>query len=186
MRRRRSDRPQLDYSRTAGENNADAMELGDGPFRGTLAGMAMILRGIRIAWLIVCVVTCCLITYSWVRSYSVGESYAFRDGHRYLIRCGWLYIDETFSLPSLRHMPSVQESLDQHFSGERREFLILGDPRNVRVDGKGKAVPYVVLFLIVATLGGAPWIFRRYSLRTLLVAMTLVAVVFGWGVWLLD
>jgi len=47
-------------------------------------------------------------------------------------------------------------------------------------------VPHWFLALFVATIGAMPWIgwSNKYSLRTLLIAMTLVAVVLGLIVWL--
>ena len=45
---------------------------------------------------------------------------------------------------------------------------------------------YVPVFLTFASIGAVPWVFtiRRFSLRTLLIATTLVAVVLGLIVWL--
>jgi hypothetical protein len=44
-------------------------------------------------------------------------------------------------------------------------------------------VPMWFFMLVSGGLAIAPWIFRRYSLRTLLVAMTLVGVCLGAIVW---
>ena len=141
-----------------------------------------VFRWLQIAWATLFGLVCLLILYAWVRSYSVGDSFAFRDGHRFLLLQGKIHIDETFSLP---HIPSTKKLLERHFRAERSEYYVVGDPAKVQVDGRGKSVHFAVPFLVAAALGGAPWIFRRYSLRTLLVATTLVAAILGWIVWLL-
>ena len=48
------------------------------------------------------------------------------------------------------------------------------------------AVPYWFLALIAAAFGVIPWLLwsNRFSLRTMLIATTLIAVVLGLGVWL--
>src|SRR4029079_17832640 len=46
------------------------------------------------------------------------------------------------------------------------------------------AVPHLLLATIVAIVGLAPWTKRRFTLRTLLIATTLVAVVLGAIVWM--
>ena len=45
-------------------------------------------------------------------------------------------------------------------------------------------VPYWPVVLVCSALAGVPWLPARFSLRTLLVATTLVAVVLGMIVWL--
>jgi hypothetical protein len=51
--------------------------------------------------------------------------------------------------------------------------------------GKGHMVPYWAIVLPSAALASVPWIrwSKRFSLRTLLIATTLVAVVLGVVVW---
>jgi hypothetical protein len=52
-------------------------------------------------------------------------------------------------------------------------------------DRCGIQVPYWFIVLVTAAFSVAPWIqwSKRFSLRTLLIAMTLVAVVLGLVVW---
>lgn len=45
-------------------------------------------------------------------------------------------------------------------------------------------VPYWSLILLAALIGSIPWISFRFSLRTLLIAVTLVAVGLGFIVWM--
>jgi hypothetical protein len=45
------------------------------------------------------------------------------------------------------------------------------------------AVPHRLLAMIIATIGLASWLRRRFTLRTLLIATTVVAVVLGLIVW---
>ena len=44
--------------------------------------------------------------------------------------------------------------------------------------------PYLLPFLIVVLVATAPWLRRSFSLRTLLIATTLVAIGLGLIVWL--
>jgi hypothetical protein len=47
------------------------------------------------------------------------------------------------------------------------------------LDGVIAYAPYWFLILMSILFGTAPWVLRRFSLRTLLIATTLVAVVLG-------
>jgi hypothetical protein len=49
--------------------------------------------------------------------------------------------------------------------------------------GKSAQVPYWSIILLSALASGAPWIRSRFSLRMLLVAMTLVAILLGLLAW---
>lgn len=56
------------------------------------------------------------------------------------------------------------------------------------VEGKSYAImmPHWFAVLAAATLAALPWLpFKRFSLRTLLIAITAVALVLGLAVWLL-
>jgi hypothetical protein len=59
-------------------------------------------------------------------------------------------------------------------------------PRSVRYGSASVVViPTWMVFLLFVTLGAAPWIhWSRYSLRTLLITITLVAIGLGLIVWL--
>jgi glucose uptake protein GlcU len=45
--------------------------------------------------------------------------------------------------------------------------------------GIGTSFPYWLAVVVLAAIGGAPWIKPHFSLRTLLIATTLVAVILG-------
>jgi hypothetical protein len=51
--------------------------------------------------------------------------------------------------------------------------------------GISATFPIWLAIVLIAILGGIPWI-RRFSLRTLLIATTLVAIVLGLIVWLIS
>jgi hypothetical protein len=72
----------------------------------------------------------------------------------------------------LGHEPVVNEQFD------------FPPHQGLRVGGGVLWVPHWFPFVITATVAAAPWIRWRFSLRTLLIAMTLVAVVLGTLVWL--
>jgi hypothetical protein len=56
---------------------------------------------------------------------------------------------------------------------------------HLRFSGNTKVVPYWLLTVIVASFTAAPWIRSRwtFSLRTLLIATTLIAVLLGLVAW---
>ena len=55
--------------------------------------------------------------------------------------------------------------------------------RRFSFDAKKGEIPYWFLTLFSAALAAAPWLRWRFSLRTLLLAITLIAVVLGLIVW---
>ena len=57
--------------------------------------------------------------------------------------------------------------------------VTIWNPGVMFLKGSGVMVPDWFLILVVAALSAAPWIPGRFSLRTLLIATTLIAVVLG-------
>jgi hypothetical protein len=47
----------------------------------------------------------------------------------------------------------------------------------------GQFVPYWLIVFVIAPIAAIPWLRARFSLRTLVIATTLVAVVLGLAVW---
>ena len=135
-----------------------------------------LIRWVRIAWTVVCGIACLLVIYAWARSFWTCDSLSIGGGHRFTSLRGQLLIDETFSL---RDRPLVKKTLDRHFSGAYTEYRIVDDVNIVQLGGKGVAVPYAPLLIIAGVLAAAPWIRDRVSLRTMLIATTLFAVVLG-------
>jgi hypothetical protein len=145
-------------------------------------------RKLRIAWSVGCIIVVLLLCTLWVRSYKWVEVQ-----HGPFIG-SWAIV--------LTSMPGVLgfEITDTSFKPSRREAAewwtwslsaddgrppyrsrVLGyfDYYNQRLD-----VPcwFAVMLMIVAS--AAPWFPLRFSLRTLLIATTLIAVVLGTIVWM--
>ena len=147
--------------------------------------MAKFLRYLRIAFSACCVIACVLLCVLWVRShYSVDQIFLPITRSAFVamgsvpdaIIAGITGNSPTgtwamLNMPSDEWLAAVGESGDS-WSGAVT-FKI--------ADG-GVIVPHWFGVLLSATLAVVPWI-KRFSLRTLLIAMTLVAVVLGLIVW---
>ncbi len=131
--------------------------------------MHRFLRYLRIAFSATCGIACVLLIVLWVRSY-------------------W-WMDSTGYLTSVQGKLFVQEYLiinSPTGSAFRGPCGITSLPTGwgfVPIDG-GVTLPIWSLVVPMAILAAVPWIRWRFSLRTLLIATTLVAVVLGLIVWL--
>ena len=134
-------------------------------------------RGLRIAWIAGFGILCLLLIVLWVRSHQRCEYFYTKSGNRitilgsnagtaYLLRrtisgqvrprnWGWKYND-TAVAPTMSHY--------QRAAGET--FIV---------------VPYWLLIALVGAMAFGPWIrwSNRFSLRTLLIATTLIAMALG-------
>jgi hypothetical protein len=144
-----------------------------------------ILRLLRIGWSAGCVVACLLLIALWVRSYSAIHK----------ADLNLLALKEVFAENQLRLAESRSSS-----SGVSAEGIAVSEERGVKLEQvlveyqaelwtKQKpllmqiAIYYSVSLLCVAALAVGPWIRWHFSLRTLLIVTTLVAVVLGVIVW---
>ena len=135
-------------------------------------------RKLRIAWSVVWGVAAVLLIVLWVRSYWYGDVLQFRsfpedfgigsvhgvigaDGNinplKYILSSGW----------KLWSYPTFEEMTPPPFL---YECPSLG--------GFELNLPHWFLSLIFGTMAALPWI-RRFSLRSLLIATTLLAIVLG-------
>jgi hypothetical protein len=143
----------------------------------------------RIAWSVVWGLTCVLLIALWVRSYwwideiirvsptSVCECCTYdgqivfsksddaRTASAYMSSRGegWLLNAAPVETWHKVSPPLPGQRIIRAFSTKQNEFV----------------VPFWAASLIAATLGAFPWIHSRFSLRTLLIATTLVALVLG-------
>jgi hypothetical protein len=140
-------------------------------------------RKLRIAFSAACLIACVLLIALWVRSYTWAESYYKDVGQIY---CGgsllrgvvvlhWL--DASKCQNSDRGYtwgPAPGVRLDKTFPVHFYGFFFTKN-----TTGLSLVVP--IWFLMVVSIGCAvaPWLSWRFSIRTLLIAMTLVAVVLG-------
>lgn len=134
-------------------------------------------RGLRIAWTAFFGLVCLLLGALWVRSLSrfdrvsVGRQKAIAsDGGR-------LMINEVFNLN--RERPQLPVSTEW-FQLAGVSFSIWTAPRGALIPvNVGRAIPLWQPIAVAAALTAAPWMRLRFSLRTLLIATTLIAVALG-------
>lgn len=143
-----------------------------------------LVRGLRIAWTAVFGILCVLLILLWVRSYwsvdYVDTSKALHNWH-VASRKGEILISESYSPPP----PVAVRRWDWNFNYEwyyKQNFperVLLGFQFHHGWDGKRTTVPYwfpVVLSALPIALVWLPW---KFSLRTLLIATTFIAVMLG-------
>jgi len=131
------------------------------------------------AWSVGCGIACLLLVMLWVRSY---RWYDWADNN-FCSMNGKLWIGETFHLTGRMSLDPLPHPVPGRFgvsslSAKQYNLISIGD---------GLALPYwllLILFGLFTTFSS----FRppRFSLRTLLIAMTLAAVGFGLIVWALN
>jgi hypothetical protein len=131
-------------------------------------------RKLRIAWSTVCLVACVPLIMLWVRSYIWTDEFP--------VRAARLVISQQGRAGSLNlHIPGpITFRYDGNEVYLPNSFWGFG-----RTAGM-VAAPYWFPVAIVATIAVLPWMRElkwRFSLRTLLIATTLVALVLGLIVW---
>jgi hypothetical protein len=151
-----------------------------------------LIRGLRIAWSVVWGIVCVLLIVLWVRSYYVADSVYghipwtnFVAGGSELGKVYLLFNAEPRRAWGVVNTPLINEAYVETY----RNDPILRRPNRFGL-GVSYPPPYTVLHaplwllaLLSATLAATPWLPWRFSLRTLLIATTLIAVVLGVVVW---
>jgi hypothetical protein len=137
-----------------------------------------IVRYLRISWTVVCGLACVGLIAMWVRSYSVLDIYQ-PWGHDIWVAAGTVLIDETW-VPS-SEPPSISRSTQ--VDGPDNIFVSVITIQTQQSAGTGIRMPLWLPTIVILLLGAIPWMPSRFSLRTLLIAITLVAVVLGVLVW---
>jgi hypothetical protein len=138
--------------------------------------MKRFLRYLRIAFSATCLIACILLIALWVRSehhFDVIGSIMSAQGRLY-------HFPKVNLLPAADGGAAI-ETYD-HFHGAVKTIVA----RNVQVTpapGAGPTIPIWAPVLIVTLFAITPWLPQRFSLRTLLIAMALVAVVLGLIAW---
>jgi hypothetical protein len=142
-------------------------------------------RKLRIAWSVAWGIMAVLLVALWVRSYRSRDAIL-----------GWLPIPLYFQVDSDRgaiHLILNQEVATTQIKVETTGAMGIAVPWAIRLYRNPRfgwwfnvATPHWSLFLLSTILAASPWIRQspwRFSLRTLLIATTLVAVVLGLIVW---
>ena len=146
-------------------------------------------RKLRIAWSVGCGVLCALLIVLWVRSYWWTEVRTLLITEKWSVSYGLypgvigigvrsgddgtpliLEADDWWSVQQLRGSPAYSSRVLGYFG----------------YGGGVVALPYWFAVLLAVTLAVAPWVRQlnwRFSVRTLLITTTLVAVVLGLSVY---
>ena len=153
--------------------------------------MKRFLRYLRVAWSVGCAIACVLLIVLWVLSFTErdylqgqlpgGMDYTIASAHGLIFAAIFERDDET-SYGFLRSDPSddVQVAFDKKdfpFGVGIRTF------RGHQVQVRQIIICHLFVICSFAGLAAAPWLRWRFSLRTLLIATTLVAMVLGLIVW---
>jgi hypothetical protein len=146
-------------------------------------------RKLRIAWSVWWGIACVLLVVFWVRGYwryqrhsldvSIGEyshSFVLRS---YLNRLRIQYLCEKMRQAKWLIYETEDSEVDPWFAIDREWKYTLGF-RHEWVDGGfDTVIPHWFAMCAFVALASAPWLRWHFSLRTLLIAMTLVAVLLG-------
>jgi hypothetical protein len=147
-------------------------------------------RKLRIAWSVGCGIVCLLLIVLWVRSYYYFDTLGFSVGprlHRTFdvlsVKSDLWFLWRETEFPFGMEFQSIPSRFDLELPETYAGFRIKRDPsQHLTV----LAIPDWFAILVTATVAAIPWLpwSTRFSLRTLLIATTLVAVVLGLIVWL--
>ena len=138
-------------------------------------------RKLRIMWSVAWGLACVLLIALWVRTYAWNDIYTPQcEWHTYNIRVErWQFI---FCPNQLRKWLSGRVWFWRTWLAASCEQVCKSDSgfewrRSLSM--KTIKVPFWFLTLSLSICAGLPWVHWRFSLRTLLIATTLVAVVLG-------
>jgi hypothetical protein len=141
-------------------------------------------RKLRIAWSVMWGVACLLLSALWVRSYNRPDGPFQSSSWRNI---GW-YCSETSVVlwvpvnPDLTHLDVGKSGGDvrSRRSEKANRIHVLGFKlTSLSWSRWGLEMPYWFPALVTASLAVTPWSRWRFSLRTLLIGITLVAVGLG-------
>src|SRR6185295_9642087 len=125
-------------------------------------------RKLRIAWSVFWGLACVLVIVLWVRSYRWLDSTDMVPSHRITSFRGSLRWDTPFTFTE---PPNADLDLRGSYSVPIDEMMVVMSER------RGISIYFWIPTLAFATITAAPWLRWRFSLRTLLILTTLVAVV---------
>jgi hypothetical protein len=135
---------------------------------------------LRIAWSVAWGVVAVLLCVLWVRSYWRWDRVASNTQRYDAVSLGSARGGVQFERSVLPVVDGWESGLlDEPVGPILTPLQWYGTPTSHII-----YIPYWAPFLLIAVVSGLPWlVVRRFSLRTLLIATTLVAVVLGLVVW---
>jgi hypothetical protein len=132
-------------------------------------------RKLRIAWSVMCGILCLLLIALWVRSYS----YLDAIGTPPRVVTSWRGRLFAGGTGHVKHFSDRDESNDPRLRTVLGVYILTAiDQGNIAYKG-GSSLPIAAPLILITIVAAAPWIRWRYSLRTLLVAMTVIAMGLG-------
>ena len=142
-------------------------------------------RKLRIAWSVGCSIACVLLIVLWVRSYSWidGASMPITGSRHIVVYSGTGRLsfrsgpygkpNGPFNVWWLTRVPVAEMRDRMRMANWKPDKQYIGSSRF------GFLLPHALVAGVLAALIVAPWLPLRFTLRTLLIATTLVAVVLG-------
>ena len=152
--------------------------------------MPRFLRYFRITWTVFCVIACVLLIALWVRSYEHYEQITNSRGECIVESWRgrlWIFSGPLRSLGNGLHTFSLSGSEYEDISQRLKMRPLDTFGFNAQVTPIGICFPHWFASSVLLAFAALPWIRHlkwRFSLQTLLIATTLVAVVLGLIVWL--
>jgi hypothetical protein len=144
-------------------------------------------RKLRIAFSATCLIACVLLIALWVRSYWIGDNIRLPASEA---RVNVYSVRGTFSTSVYRVPISPPRGWEWESTPIGSMLPVFGLRRSWSYHSDGPlrylVFPHRFLVLMFAMLAAVPWLpwwSKRFSLRTLLIATTLIAVVLGLIVW---
>ena len=131
-------------------------------------------RKMRIAWSAVCGILCLLVIGLWVRSYWRADYLLVRISATQMLIASSHWGSTAVSIESWRHPPIPDAGYLGCPANRVRKgpyWFYKSGPADNRL---GIPIPHLSLTILMAILAAVPWI-RRFSLRVLLIAVTLFA-----------
>jgi hypothetical protein len=140
----------------------------------------MKLRKLRLAWSVACGIACVLLIVLWVRSYWWMEQLSGPLSRTRILVVGSIEGGLLVQVPFHDWGYIWKVRSNSLKSGGRSSFRFGSEFRRIP---EGFCLPHWSLVVLYATLAAVPWLRWRFSLRTLLIATTAIAVVLGLIVW---
>lgn len=157
--------------------------------------MTEMIRKLSIVFSIACGVASLLLLALWMRSYWYEDSLAgpsYRSGSLHFhSEAGWLTLTNQARPRGREHWRLASQDIDQRNQQELKMFasgatIVRTPPRFglvTRPFSRSLQTPHWFPLLLLTALAALPWIAPRFSLRTLLIALTLIAATMGFIVW---
>jgi hypothetical protein len=133
-------------------------------------------RKLRIAWSVGCGIACLLLIALWVRSYQYCDRSSIVSRVFGFSTEGVLIFEWTGNLPLQQFFNSLMKDPSRSFVPQKG---FLGFSTEWHPDIRYVQAPHWFPVSLATTLAALPWIHWRFSLRTLLIATTLMAVILG-------